>query len=112
MENLGISEISAKNDFDGIKEEKQRAFTFLGTLYSTMKKPGFSTARERPFKLGPATKVASVMVARSLRSPALKASEPTPVLLPPASNLPLTEAFIAIVLDTQLREERERERVW
>ena len=67
--------------------------TFLGTLYSTMKKPGFSTARERPFKVGPGTKVASVMVARSLISPALKATEPTPVLLPP-SYLPLTEAFI------------------
>lgn len=58
-----------------------------------MKKPGFSRARERPFKLGPATTVASVKVARSLRSPALKAREPTPVVLS-ASYLPLREAFI------------------
>ena len=71
-----------------------------------MKKPGFSTARERPFKVGPATRVASVMVARSLRSPALKAREPTPVLLSP-SYLPLTEAFI---ISTHPRERKSRER--
>lgn len=38
-----------------------------------MKKPGFSTARAKPFKLGPLTTVASVSEARSLTSPALKA---------------------------------------
>lgn len=78
--------------------------TFLGTLYSTMKEPGFSRARERPFKLGPATTVASVMVARSLRSPALKAREPIPVVLS-ASYLPLREAFI-------VTEKEREERAW
>nr|GMD96284.1 hypothetical protein BHM03_00039351 [Ipomoea batatas] len=36
-----------------------------------MKAPGFSSARAKPFKEGPLTTVASVMVARSFMSPAL-----------------------------------------
>ena len=58
-----------------------------------MKKPGFSTARERPFKLGPLMIVASVMDARSLTSPALTAKvEAAPLLS--ASYLVFRVAFI------------------
>lgn len=58
-----------------------------------MKKPGFSTARERPFKLGPLMIVASVIEARSLTSPALTAKvEAAPLLS--ASYLVFRVAFI------------------
>lgn len=59
-----------------------------------MKEPGFSTARTRPVKLGPLMKVASVMEARSLTSPALTA---TVAAAPPflsMSYLPFKAAFI------------------
>lgn len=72
-----------------------------------MKEPGFSTARERPFKVGPATRVASVIVARSLISPALTANEPTPVVLS-ASYLPLREAFIVIFVSQRFGESGEK----
>lgn len=68
-----------------------------------MKKPGFSTARERPFKLGPAMREVSVMVARSLALPALKESEATPPLLS-TSNFPLKVAFIDINLYSRRRQ--------
>jgi hypothetical protein len=44
--------------------------TFLGTLTSTTKAPGFSTTSERPSREGPDETVASVAVALNLRSPA------------------------------------------
>lgn len=61
-----------------------------------MKKPGFSTARAKPFKLGPLTTVASVKEARSLTSPALKAKEAAVAgaLLFSVSYLPFKDAFI------------------
>jgi len=59
-----------------------------------MKKPGFSTARDKPFKLGPLTKVASVTEARSLTSPVLKATVAAPVLLS-FSYLPFKDALIS-----------------
>lgn len=61
-----------------------------------MKKPGFSTARAKPFKLGPFTTVASVKEALSLTSPALKATvaAATPLSLS-VSYLPFNDAFIS-----------------
>lgn len=69
-----------------------------------MKKPGLSTARVKPFKLGPLAKVASVNEARSLTSPALKANAAAAAgaLLFSVSYLPFKEAFI-------LGEETERD---
>lgn len=58
-----------------------------------MKKPGFSTARDKPFKLGPLTTVASVREARSLKSPALKETVVEAAALS-GSYLALNEAFI------------------
>lgn len=58
-----------------------------------MKKPGFSTAKTKPFKLGPLTTVASVIEARSLISPALRARVAAALLLS-VSYLPFKEAFI------------------
>ena len=60
-----------------------------------MKKPGFSTARARPFKLGPLTTVASVKEARSLTSPALTTTVAAALLLS-MSYLPFKEAFISL----------------
>lgn len=60
-----------------------------------VKDPGLSTARAKPFKQGPLTRVASVMEARSLTSPALKArvmAEAGVVLS--ASYFALKDAFI------------------
>lgn len=61
-----------------------------------MKKPGFSTAKAKPFKLGPLTTVASVSEARSLTSPALKAivAAAAGLLLFSSSYLPFKDAFI------------------
>ena len=61
-----------------------------------MKKPGFSTAKAKPFKLGPLTTVASVSEARSLTSPALKATVAAAagLLLFSSSYLPFKDAFI------------------
>lgn len=61
-----------------------------------MKKPGFSTAKAKPFKLGPLTTVASVKEARSLKSPALKTKEAAAAgpLLFSVSYLPFKDAFI------------------
>lgn len=58
-----------------------------------MNNPGFSTARANPFKLGPLTTVASVMEARSLRSPALNATVALAAALS-GSYRALNEAFI------------------
>lgn len=71
--------------------------TFLGTLTSTMKAPGFSTAREMPSSEGPGEKVALVAVALNLRSPA--AAERVNKLVPreafsDTSYFPLIVAFI------------------
>ena len=62
-----------------------------------MKKPGFSTARAKPFKLGPLTMVASVMEARSLMSPALTATVAAAAALS-VSYLALNDAFISFVV--------------
>lgn len=58
-----------------------------------MKKPGFSRAKAKPFKQGPLTTVASVMEARSLKSPALKATVVAAAALS-GSYLALNDAFI------------------
>lgn len=58
-----------------------------------VKKPGFSAVRSRPFKLGPLTKVASVIEARSLRSPTPPPMTATAVLLS-FSYLPFREPLI------------------
>lgn len=58
-----------------------------------MKKPGFSTAKARPFKLGPLTTVASVREARSLKSPALTDTVAAAAALS-GSYLALNDAFI------------------
>ena len=59
-----------------------------------MKKPGFSSARAKPFKLGPLTTVASVMEALSLTSPALRARVAVAPPFLSESYLPLKVAFI------------------
>lgn len=58
-----------------------------------MKKPGFSRAKAKPFKQGPLTTVASVMEARSLKSPAFKATVVAAAALS-GSYLALNDAFI------------------
>lgn len=61
-----------------------------------VKNPGFSTARAKPFKQGPLTTVASVMEARSLTSPALKARVTAEVAVAlSASYFALKDAFIS-----------------
>lgn len=62
-----------------------------------MKKPGFSTARAKPFKLGPLTTVASVMEARSLMSPALTPTVAAAAALS-VSYLAFNDAFIFFVV--------------
>lgn len=59
-----------------------------------MKKPGFSTARAKPFKLGPLTMVASVMDARSLTFPAVTATTAAADELLSVSYLAFNDAFI------------------
>lgn len=59
-----------------------------------MKEPGFSRERARPFKVGPLTKVASVMDALSFTSPALTVKVAAAVLFFSDSYLPFSEAFI------------------
>lgn len=59
-----------------------------------MKKPGFSRAKARPFRLGPWTTVASVMAARSLKSPALKETVEAAAAALSGSYLALNDAFI------------------
>lgn len=58
-----------------------------------MKEPGFSTARTKPFKLGPAAKVASVSEARNLTSLAKTEMFAAAPLLS-VSYLPFRDAFI------------------
>lgn len=61
-----------------------------------VKDPGFSTARAKPFKQGPLTTVASVMEARSLTSPALKARVTAEAAVAlSASYFALKDAFIS-----------------
>lgn len=95
--------------------------TFLGTLTSTMKAPGFSTAREMPSSEGPGEKVALVAVALNLRSPA--AAERVNKLVPreafsDTSYFPLMTAFIfslssllASFVKGENWEKRDRSRV-
>lgn len=59
-----------------------------------MKKPGFSRAKDKPFKLGPLMTVASVMEARSLNSPASAVTVAAAAALS-GSYLALNEAFIS-----------------
>lgn len=60
-----------------------------------IKKPGFSTAKAKPFKQGPLTMVASVMEARSLKSPALAVTVAKTAALS-GSYLALNDAFISV----------------
>lgn len=60
-----------------------------------VKDPGLSTAKARPFKQGPLTRVASVMEARSLTSPALKTRVTAEAAVAlSASYFALKDAFI------------------
>lgn len=65
-----------------------------------MKKPGFSSERARPLKEGPLTKVASVMEARSLKSPVGIAMVEVAAVVDLSvsySYLPFKDAFIAFI---------------
>lgn len=64
-----------------------------------MNEPGFSTARARPFKEGPLTTVASVMVARSLTSPALTETVAAAAILSRSYRV-LSEPFIVSHLES------------
>lgn len=59
-----------------------------------MKEPGFSTARDKPVRLGPLMKVASVTEARNLTSAALTATVAKAAPFLSTSYLPLSVAFI------------------
>ena len=65
-----------------------------------MKQPGFSTARERPLREGSLTKVASVIEALSLKSPAgittVEVAEVAAVLSVSYSYLPFNDALISL----------------
>lgn len=69
-----------------------------------MKKPGFSRERARPLREGPLTKVASVIEARSLKSPAGMASvevAEVAVFCVSYSYFPFKDAFIFVRVRTQ-----------